>query len=52
MRLNKEVNPSNQAPNKYGGKPGQKCALNRKYKLIKQMRLTTGQYGIHGYATL
>ena len=53
MHLNKEVNPGNQwAPNKYGRKPGRKCALNRGYALIKQMRLTTSRYGITTQTTL
>ena len=47
LRLNEEVNPDNQwAPNKNGEKPGRRCALNRGYALIKQMRLTTSRYGI------
>ncbi len=47
MRLNEEVNPGNQwAPDKNGGNPGRKRALNRGYAPIKQMRLITSRYGI------
>ena len=46
MRLNKGVNLGIQsALNIHVRNPVRKCALNREYALIKQIRLTTSQYG-------